>query len=305
MRSKCRLRRPFLSCMTTSSRSDSACPNRMGRRPQPRLVIWGFGPLVHVAAVAGRLSIARDLLQGLQGTTKHLALAAIAEAENRKEDAIGHARAALSEQPDGTTRRQALLVLAGAGALQQEDVSDLPEQEATQLSAINLAESGRVEDAYALLRRSGGPETARYEHLTALLLSRTGNYDLAGHRLMNAATKFGEPQLRVHAARYLAQAGDWEEAVSQCLEAIAALDRGSPGWMDAHRLLIEGYATRNEWSKVQRYARAALRESPSDEPSRWVSPSPCRTVEGKARPGRPLRALQDCPSPPPLGRRSW
>lgn len=228
------------------------------------------GTAAHLAALTGRLSIARDLSKGLEGPARHLTLAAIAEAENRKEEAVRHARAAIEQTTDSVTRRQGLLVLAGAGALRDGDLAGLTEQDATQLSAINLAESGRAQEAYALLRKSGGPETARYEHLNALLLSRTGDFDLAAHRLIDAATKFGDPALRVQAARYLAQTGDWEEAVNQCLEAIAQLERGNPAWLDAHRLLLDGYAARGEWSAVERYARAILIEIPSDEPSQWV-----------------------------------
>lgn len=224
----------------------------------------------HLAALTGRLSIAKDLSKGLKGAARHLALAAVAESEGQSETAVRHARAAIQESGDGTTRRQALLVLAGAGALEQTDVADLPAHEATQLLAISLAESGQVDEAYALLRRSGGPETARYEHLNAILLGRAGDYDLAANRLIDAASKFGDPTLRVQAARFLVQAGDWEAAVEQCLNALAQLEAGSPTRVDAHRLLIEGYAERGEWPLVERYARSVLQETPSDVPTRWV-----------------------------------
>ena len=223
-----------------------------------------------LAAMSGRISLAKDLANGVSGVNRDLALAAIAEGERRPADAARHARDVLAGTTDTTKRQQAALVLAGVGALEPEDVIDLDGRDAVLLKAINMAETGRLEDAYEFLRQHGDADNARFVQLNALVLSRAGQLDMAADRLEEAASRFGDAAFRVTAARYRAQSGDWERASTLALEASAELDRSSPSWADAQRLLIEVNARRGDWRALERVARTLLGEDPTEESARWA-----------------------------------
>lgn len=223
-----------------------------------------------LAAVTGHVALAKDLASTMIGADRELVLAAVAEAEQRRADAAAHARKALETSTNVVKRQQAALLLAGVGALQDADVADFDEGDAVLLTAVNLAESDRLDDAYVLLRRHGDADTARFAQLSALILAQTGQFDLAAGRLEDAAARFGDPGFRVSAARYWAQAGDWEAAAVLALEATAELDRTSPEWIEGQALLVECYARRGDWPAVERAGRAVLHVDPAQRGVRWA-----------------------------------
>lgn len=178
-------------------------------------------------------------------------------------------RESLQAMPDDQVRFGSYLGLAELGEWPLPGFDEYAVRNAEEAQLIHaeweLAE-GKWEAAIARYRRIG---TLRALHLSVIAYHRWGKREEAINVLKEGARRFGRPELRGEAARFLASEGRFEEALKEAESALAAA-ASTVTRKQLRRLVLQLSNKVGDWAAMAAHARAAIGEGFGDLDTRWA-----------------------------------
>lgn len=221
-------------------------------------------------AELGDVEVARRLLSTAAASKRDHIAAVIAERESRKDDAVRHWLAAINAADDWGEKADLSLRLAFQG-VRAGFVDELGPENAEAAAELGMIAALFAEQPGAL-EAFRGFANATYRGTLFLYTYFRERGDLAAAAALarDGATRWGDPDLWVEAAKHRMGEGEHADAIAELQSALSAATDAWGGRSTAYRYLVEAYSANGNWSAALVAAGRLLADEPGNPSAAWA-----------------------------------